>query len=80
MIISRYYGISKEHCNTQGSNLKYSKYKIRTALGDSKDTYLTSYSDNNLVVDATAVAVNDPQIQQENKYQCGHKRKQMIMQ
>jgi hypothetical protein len=41
---------------------------------------LTSYNDNNLVVDAVAVAVKDPQIQQEKKYQCGHKRKQMIKQ
>jgi hypothetical protein len=28
----------------------------------------------NLVVDATPVAVNNPQIQQENKYQCGFRR------
>jgi hypothetical protein len=41
---------------------------------------LTRYSNNNLVVDATAVAGNNQQIQQKNKYQCGHRRKRMITQ
>jgi hypothetical protein len=38
---------------------------------------LTSYRIDNLVVDATSVAVNSSQIQQENKYHSEHKRKQI---
>jgi hypothetical protein len=38
---------------------------------------LTSYRINNLVVDATLVAVNSSQIQKENKYHSEHKGKQI---
>jgi hypothetical protein len=38
---------------------------------------LTSYRNNNLVVDATAVAVNSSWIQKENKYHSEHGRKQI---
>jgi hypothetical protein len=38
---------------------------------------MTSYRDDNLVVDATSVAVNSSQIQQENKYHSEHKRNRL---
>jgi hypothetical protein len=39
MMISRYYGIPKELCQLQAETLKNTKFKIRTALGDSQRTY-----------------------------------------
>ena len=39
---------------------------------------MTSYSDDNLVVDATSVAVNSSQIQQENKYHSEHRRNRLV--
>jgi hypothetical protein len=38
---------------------------------------VTSYRNNNLVVDATLVAVNNSRIQKENKYHSEHRRKQI---
>jgi hypothetical protein len=38
---------------------------------------MTSYRNDNLVVDATSVAVNNSQIQQEKKYRGEHRRKQI---
>jgi hypothetical protein len=55
-------------------------FKLFTDTIEAGAELLTSYSEDNLVVDATAFAVNDLQIQQENKYQCVYRRKQMIMQ
>jgi hypothetical protein len=55
----------------------YLKRKIQPFDRDSK---VTSYSNDNYVVDVMAITVNNPQKQQENKYQSGHRIKQMIMQ
>jgi hypothetical protein len=46
-------------------------------IEDNLKPWLTSYGNNNLVVDATSVAVNSSQIQQEKKYHGEHKRKQI---
>jgi Reverse transcriptase (RNA-dependent DNA polymerase) len=39
MLVSKYFGISENYCKLQSKNLKESKFRIRTALGDSKQTY-----------------------------------------
>jgi Reverse transcriptase (RNA-dependent DNA polymerase) len=39
MSISQYYGMPKNICNVQANTLERSKFKIRTALGDSSTTY-----------------------------------------
>jgi hypothetical protein len=39
MIVSKYYGAPETFCKTQGNNLKNSKFKLRTALGESQETY-----------------------------------------
>ena len=56
--------------NTEVVNKQINKSKSRLVN-------LTSYNDNNLVVDATSVAVNSSQIQKENKYHSEHRRKQI---
>jgi hypothetical protein len=42
MIISQYYGLSPLTVNAQGQTLKHMKYRLRTALGDSKKLYYHS--------------------------------------
>jgi Reverse transcriptase (RNA-dependent DNA polymerase) len=39
MLISRYYGISKNFCSTQAKTLQATKFRLQTALGDSSRTY-----------------------------------------
>jgi hypothetical protein len=39
MIISQYFGISKNTASVQAKTLKYMQYRLRTALGDSVTTY-----------------------------------------
>jgi hypothetical protein len=39
MAISFYYGVPKNYCQMLANNLKNSKFKIRTGLGDSTETY-----------------------------------------
>jgi hypothetical protein len=39
MGVSQYYGIPRNICQTQANTLMNSKYKIRTALGDSQESY-----------------------------------------
>jgi hypothetical protein len=44
MCISQYYGIPTKYCDVQANTLQFSKYKIRTALGDSSECYQHSES------------------------------------
>jgi Reverse transcriptase (RNA-dependent DNA polymerase) len=39
MIVSLYFGIPKSFCELQGNTLLKTKFKLRTALGDSTETY-----------------------------------------
>jgi hypothetical protein len=39
MIISRYHGVPKSFCDTQAKTLQFTKFRLRTAIGDSKRTY-----------------------------------------
>jgi hypothetical protein len=39
ILVSKYYGIPNNFCKTQAKTLQYSIFKLRTALGDSKQTY-----------------------------------------
>jgi hypothetical protein len=44
MIISQYYGLSPETVNAHGTTLKSMKYRLRTALGDSRQYYYHTQS------------------------------------
>jgi hypothetical protein len=57
--------------NTEVVNKQINKSKSRLVN-------LTSYRNDNLVVDATSVAVNSSQIQQENKYHSEHRRNRLV--
>jgi hypothetical protein len=39
MSVSQYYGIPRNICSVQANTLEHSKYKIKTALGESTTTY-----------------------------------------
>jgi hypothetical protein len=39
MMVSQYFGITNTLCNLQSTNLKNSTFQIRTAAGDSAETY-----------------------------------------
>jgi hypothetical protein len=39
MLVSQHFGISEKLCKLQSKNLKETVFRIRTALGDSKNTY-----------------------------------------
>jgi Reverse transcriptase (RNA-dependent DNA polymerase) len=39
MLVSRYYGVPNNFCKTQATTLQNTIFKLRTALGDSKQTY-----------------------------------------
>jgi hypothetical protein len=39
MLISRHFGVPKEFCSTQAKTLQYTKFRLRTALGDSIRPY-----------------------------------------
>jgi hypothetical protein len=56
--------------NTELVNKQINKSRSRLAN-------LTSYRNNNLVVDATLVAVNSSQIQKENKYHSEHRENRL---
>jgi hypothetical protein len=42
MLVSQYYGITKNMCSLQAATLESTVYKIRTALGESERTYKNS--------------------------------------